>query len=420
MHGLVLVDRKQKSLRPAIIWCDSRAVEIGDSAFTALGAEYCLSRLGNSPGNFTASKLRWVQINEPQVYRLIYKAMLPGDYIAMRLTGAIRSTVSGLSEGILWDFTDEAISEQLLQHYAIDRALLPEIVPTFSLQGELNNQAARDLGLRPGTVVSYRAGDQPNNAFSLNVLNPGDVAATAGTSGVVYGVADHLLRDNQSRVNQFAHVNHSPDRQRLGILMCVNGTGILNSWLRKNFGAGSTYAQLNELAEKVRPGSDGLTVLPFGNGAERILKNKSIGARVLGLDLNRHTRDHLFRAAQEGIAFALLYGMNLMKEMGMPIGVIRAGRANMFLSSVFRQTLSDAANVTIELYNTDGAQGAARGAAVGAGLWKGFDQAFQTLEKVEIVRPDGRTAPGTIEAFQRWVDALNDAMTAENSFTRGR
>jgi xylulokinase len=420
MHGLVLVDRTQKPLRPSIIWCDSRAVTIGNDAFNALGGEYCLSRLGNSPGNFTASKLRWVQQNEPAIFRSIYKAMLPGDYIAMKLTGMIRTTISGLSEGIFWDFQDHALSERLLSHYAIDEELLPEVVPTFSRQGELTAGAAHELGLREGTVVSYRAGDQPNNAFSLNVINPGDVAATAGPSGVVYGVADHLLRDAQSRVNQFAHVNHSPDHQRLGILMCVNGTGILNSWLRRNFGCGESYEELNLLARKVPPGSNGLTFLPFGNGAERILENRTVGGGVYGLDLNRHAREHIFRAAQEGIAFALLYGMNLMKDMGMPIDIIRAGRTNMFLSPVFRQTLADAAKVTIELYETDGSQGAARGAAVGAGLFGDFDQAFRSLAKTDVIRPDEKSTPATQEAYEQWTQELNSAVSRAEILTRGR
>jgi xylulokinase len=402
MHGLVLVDARQKVLRPSIIWCDSRAVETGRKAFEALGAEFCLSHLLNSPGNFTAAKLRWVREHEPELFAKIQKAMLPGDFIAMKLTGEIATTVSGLSEGIYWDFRNQAVSRELLAAMEIDERLLPEVRPTFAVQGRLTASAAEELGLTAGTPVSYRAGDQPNNAFSLNVLEPGEAAATAGTSGVVYGVLDRVAYDPASRVNPFAHVNHSSEHPRLGVLLCINGTGILNSWLRRNVAAGMSYAEMNSAAAGVGAGSDGLTVIPFGNGAERILENRNTGCRIEGADFNRHSRAHLLRASQEGIAFAFRYGMDIMKSMGMEIRTVRAGHANMFLSPVFRETLAGVTGATIQLYDTDGAQGAARGAAVGAGAFRSFPEAFRSLTKINEVRPDARLQPALAEAYGRW------------------
>jgi xylulokinase len=406
MHGLVLVDERQRILRPSIIWCDSRAVDIGRAAFSRLGEDYCLQHLLNSPGNFTASKLRWVRENEPEVFRQVHKAMLPGEFIAMKLTGEISTTVSGLSEGIYWDFVKDAVSTKLLQYYQIEERLLAPIRPTFSDQGHLTKSAAEQLGLREGISVAYRAGDQPNNAFSLNVLNPGEVAATAGTSGVVYGVIDKITYDKKSRVNPFAHVNHSAADPRLGVLLCINGTGILNSWLRKNVAAGIPYTDINTLASQIPIGSDGVTVIPFGNGSERILENKNIGSQFLGLDFNRHSRGHLLRAAQEGIAFSFKYGVDIMKEMGMDIQVIRAGHANMFLSPVFRQTLANITGATIELYDTDGAQGAARGAAVGAGLFASFKDAFRSLTKTDEITPSGAAIDATRSAYESWLSCL--------------
>ena len=402
MHGLVLVDARQKVLRPSIIWCDSRAVEAGRKAFEALGAEFCLSHLLNSPGNFTAAKLRWVREHEPELFAKIHKAMLPGDFIAMKLTGEISTTVSGLSEGIYWDFRNQAVSRELLAQMEIDERLLPEVRPTFAVQGRLTAAAAEELGLTAGTPVSYRAGDQPNNAFSLNVLEPGEAAATAGTSGVVYGVLDRVAYDPASRVNPFAHVNHSSEHPRLGVLLCINGTGILNSWLRRNVAAGMSYAEMNSAAAGVGAGSDGLTVIPFGNGAERILENRNTGCRIEGADFNRHSRAHLLRASQEGIAFAFRYGMDIMLSMGMEIRTVRAGHANMFLSPVFRETLAGVTGATIQLYDTDGAQGAARGAAVGAGAYTSFPEAFRSLTKIDEVRPETRLQPALAEAYGRW------------------
>jgi xylulokinase len=406
MHGLVIVDQQQRVLRPSIIWCDSRAVDIGRTAFSTLGEEFCLQHLLNSPGNFTASKLRWVKENEPEIFRQIHNAMLPGEFIAMKLTGEISTTVSGLSEGIYWDFVKDTVSTKLLQYFQIEDRLLASVRPTFSDQGHLTKSAAEQVGLSEGILVAYRAGDQPNNAFSLNVLNPGEVAATAGTSGVVYGVIDKITYDNKSRVNPFAHVNHSAAQPRLGVLLCINGTGIQNSWLRKNVAAGTSYVEINDSAAKVAIGSDGVTVIPFGNGSERILENRNIGSQILGLDFNRHTRSHVLRAAQEGIAFSFKYGVDIMKEMGMNIQVIRAGHANMFLSPVFRQTLANITGATIELYDTDGAQGAARGAAVGAGLFASFQDAFKSLNKTDQVTPSSSEVDATRTAYESWLSHL--------------
>lgn len=398
MHGLVCVDEDQNVLRPAIIWCDSRAVPYGAEAFKAIGSEKCLSHLMNSPGNFTASKLAWVKENEPAVYAQIDQIMLPGDWLAMKLTGDARTTVSGLSEGILWDFVEEKPARLVLDHFGFDESILPEIVPTFGPQGGISEAAAKDFGLLEGTPVSYRGGDQPNNALSLNVLNPGEIAATAGTSGVVYGVTDQKKYDPQSRVNTFAHVNHSAEDPRLGVLLCINGTGILNAWTKRLLGDVS-YDEMNALAEAAPVGSDGLTILPFGNGAERMLGNRNVGAQIAGLDFNRHTRAHICRALQEGVVFSFMYGMEVMQQTGIEIKTIRAGFANMFMSDVFCETLAGVSGAKIELYETDGSLGAARGAGFGAGIFQTLEETFQTLEKRKEILPGiGNYA----EAYEKW------------------
>jgi xylulokinase len=407
MHGLVLVDKEKNVLRPSIIWCDSRAVEIGDRAFESLGEELCLSHMLNSPGNFTASKLKWVKDNEPHIYDKVYKFMLPGDYIAMKLTGDIRTTASGLSEGILWDFKDDELSSLVIDQYKLNKDHVPELTPTFSIQGLISVEAARELGLAEGIPVAYRAGDQPNNAFSLNVLNAGEIAATAGTSGVVYGIIDEANYDPQSRVNTFVHVNHRAESPSYGVLLCINGTGIQNSWLKHNTGD-LDYPEMNRLASGIPIGSDDLFTFPFGNGAERVLGNKDIGGSTFGLNFNRHTKGHLLRSAQEGIVFALRFGFDVMKDMGMKMNVVRAGDANMFLSPIFREGFVNANNVVVELYNTDGSQGAARAAGVGAGLYKDFEEAFQGLEIKHHYEPDQKLIDQYEEKYQKWLKILNE------------
>lgn len=411
MHGLVVVDKKQEVLRPSIIWCDSRAVPYGERAFKSIGEEACLSHLLNAPGNFTAAKLAWIKEYEPRVFEAIDKIMLPGDFIAMRMTGDIVTTVSGLSEGIFWDFQENRLSKEVMNYFGFNDSLIADIRPTFGWQGELLGSVATELGLKKGTPVTYRAGDQPNNALSLNVLEPGEIAATAGTSGVVYGVNGKVNYDTLSRVNTFAHVNHSAENVRLGVLLCINGVGILNSWIKKNVAPeGINYVELNELAATVPIGSEGLSILPFGNGAERMLQNKETNCSMYGLNFNIHNRAHLARAAQEGIVFSFKYGMDIMNEMGIDIGVIRAGHANMFLSPIFRDALAGVTGAVIELYDTNGAVGAALGAGIGAGIYHTPKEAFASLKKIDVIEPDGLKADKYCGAFEVWKEKLEQSI----------
>ncbi|MCB0558267.1 MAG: carbohydrate kinase [Lewinellaceae bacterium] len=410
MHGLVLVDKEMRPLRPSIIWCDSRAVEIGDKAFEAIGRTVCLRSLLNSPGNFTASKLRWVQQNEPALYARAYKFMLPGDYIALKLTGRAATTASGLSEGILWDFQQNRLSEDILNHYGIGRELAPELTPTCGLQGKLTAEAAKATGLAAGTPVTYRAGDQPNNALSLNTLHPGEVAATGGTSGVVYGVVDKLIYDNESRVNSFAHVNHQSDQPRIGVLLCINGAGIQYSWMKHQVaGRGLDYVEMERLANSVPVGAEGLSILPFGNGAERMLNNRTIGGHIHHLQFNRHSRPHLFRAALEGVAFAFVYGVNILKEMGLDVNQIRVGNDNLFQSAIFSSTIATLIGSRIEVLDTTGAVGAAKAAGVGAGCYASLEEALQKASVVDAFEPAPEMGSYQ-DAYGRWESALNAAL----------
>jgi len=405
MHGLVLVDSNQNLLRDSIIWCDSRAVELGNAAFDSLGHEFCLSHLLNSPGNFTASKLAWVKLNEPGLYDKIDKIMLPGDFIAMKLTGEITTSISALSEGIFWDFQNNTLSRELMDYYGFSDALIPEVRPVFAEHGKVTATVASLTGLKAGTPVTYKSGDQPNNALSLNVLQPGEVAATAGTSGVIYGVSDQLAYDPQSRVNTFAHVNYTQEQKRLGILLCINGTGSLNRWVKNLFGPATNYAQMNQEGSKINIGSDGLRILPFGNGAERMLENRQVGVHFHHIDLNLHTRAHIFRAEQEGIAFSFRYGLDIMRFNGLSPTVIRAGKANLFLSDLFLQAFVNSTGVPVELYENDGSVGAALGSGIGSKLFSAPAEAFSNIKSLQLVEP---TVTEVYEpAYQDWLSLLN-------------
>lgn len=404
MHGLVAVDKNREVLRHSIIWCDSRAVATGDKAFEAIGRDKCLLHLLNSPGNFTASKLAWVKENEPAIYDKIDKIMLPGDFIAMKLTGTVTTSIAALSEGIFWDFKNNQLSEDVFSYYGFSPLLIPPIRDVFSVHGTVTDTVASALSLRSGIPVTYKAGDQPNNALSLNVLEPGEVAATAGTSGVIYGVSDQLAYDNESRINTFAHVNYTPEQRRLGVLLCINGTGILNRWVKNISGDQLSYAELNAQAAAVAPGSEGVMVFPFGNGAERMLNNRVLNAQFLQIDFNKHGVPHIYRAAQEGIVFAFRYGLDIMRQNGMQPGVIRAGKANMFLSDVFTSALVNTLNVPVELYQCDGSHGAAIGSGIGSGVYKNPAEAFSNFTPVQKVQPVAGHVYETL--YQRWLEQL--------------
>ncbi len=401
MHGLVCINKNKEVLRDSIIWCDSRAVELGITAFEAIGPNKCLQHLLNSPGNFTASKLAWVKQNEPEIYEQIYKIMLPGDYIAMQLTGVITTSISSLSEGVFWDFANNELSKDVFDYYGLNTTLIPEIKDVFTNHGGLLTSIAEILNLKAGIPVTYKAGDQPNNALSLNVLEPGEVAATAGTSGVIYGVSNKLTFDPLSRINSFAHVNYTNEQKRIGVLLCINGTGILNRWVKNTTGNLLNYQQMNDLAASINIGSNGLKIYPFGNGAERMLANKLIGAQVKNLDFNIHTAAHIYRASQEGIAFAFRYGLDIMRENKMNPAIIRAGKANMFLSKVFTESFVNALNIPVELYNCDGSVGAALGAGIGAGIYANAKDAFINTKVLQTIVPDN-TVNQYEELYQQW------------------
>ena len=404
MHGLVCVDKNQQVLRNSIIWCDSRAVPYGNKAFETIGEEQCLSHLLNSPGNFTASKLAWVKENEPHIYEQIDKVMLPGDFIAMKLTGTITTSASALSEGVFWDFKNNELSKDVMDYFDFHTSIIPTIKDVFTEHGLLSAEIAERLSLAKNIPVTYKAGDQPNNALSLNVLQPGEVAATAGTSGVIYGVGDTLSYDKQSRINSFAHVNHTSAKTRIGTLLCINGTGIANSFTKKLLAADKSYPLINEAAKQIPIGSEGLSVLPFGNGAERIFNNKTIGAHYQNINFNTHTEAHIFRAVQEGIAFSFRYGLDIMKENGITPSVIRAGKANMFLSDVFVSTFVNATNVPVELYEVDGSVGAAKGAGIGAKIFASEKEAFANAKPLNLVEPSVHKAYDA--AYVVWKELL--------------
>lgn len=411
MHGLVLTDADLNPVRPAIIWCDSRAAVLGAQSYLQIGEDYCQETLLGSPGNFTASKLKWVKENQPEILAKAAYMMLPGDYIAAKLSGVAQISTSGLSEGTLWNFKEGRLATEIMEQMDIPSELVPEIVPNFGEQATINSAIAKELGFSSDVKITYRGGDQPNNALSLNVLKPGEIATTAGTSAVIYAVSDQDAFDTQSRINTFLHVNNTPEEKRNGVMVCINGSGICYQWLRKLMSAATDelidYEQLNSLAAASEAGAKGLRFYPFGNGVERIFNNKNATSGIQNLNFNMHSASEVVRAACEGIVFAMNFGFDVMKEVGVTGTLVKAGKANLFLSPIFREIFVNTTNTTLELYNTDGAVGAARGAAYGFGYYKTYEEAFENLECLERIEPNPALTKTYADIYNNWKHHIN-------------
>ncbi len=407
MHGLVVVDKNHNALRPSIIWCDSRAVEIGNQTFNGIGENKCVSNLLNSPGNFTLSKLKWVKENEPEIFSQVDKLLLPGDFIALKMTGETTTTISGLSEGIMWDFKQNKPADWLFDYMGISTDLIPTIVPTFSNQGTLTKTASEEIGLPAGIPLLYRAGDQPNNALSLNAFHPGEIAATGGTSGVVYAITDSTETKESSRINNFAHVNYTVENPRIGKLLCINGAGIQYSWMKQHIAATDSFVDMNELASTVSVGSDGLRIIPFGNGAERMLNNSNNGSAIFNLNFNKHQSQHLFRAALEGIAFSFVYGIDILRNDGVNLSALRAGNDNLFRSEIFSKTIATLIGSEINIIDTTGAIGAARAAGVSTGDFDTLNDAFSDNEQVMTYHPL-KDKQAYLDAYNLWKNDLEN------------
>ncbi len=398
MHGLVLVDQQGNLLRDAIIWCDSRAVPYGSLLADHIGTKQCLDSMLNLPGNFTASKLAWIREHEPDIYKKIACVMLPGDYICYRLTGELSTTAGNLSEGCFWDFKGHRLSPKILEALGLSIDHFPAILQCMDNHGVTRGQI--DINGLPDEIpVCYKAGDQPNNAYALGVTEPGQVAGTGGTSGVIYAVTDKLVADPSQAVNSFAHFNHSSKTSRIGILLCINSVGILYAWMRRMLGDLS-YGHMEELASRAPVGSDGLAIIPFGNGAERMLGNQPSSASIHGIQLNRHDQSHLIRAALEGLAFSYAHGIEKMRALGVEIHHFRVGNDNLFQSEIFAQSLADLSQCEIEVIECSGAVGAARGGAHGGG----HQLAIQ--DQIHFTYSPRPLSDSLSEAYQQWSDIL--------------
>lgn len=384
MHGLVLVDSQFQPVRPSIIWCDGRNIQESQILAESLGLDALENRLLNKPGTLTLAKLAWVAEHEPETLAKAHTFGLPGDFIAYKLTGEWSTTKSGYSEMVGWDFGASIPFEEGFRK-AGWKLPLPEARPNLEEGAPIQKVIAEKLGLPPSARVTYRAGDQPNNAFGLGVLQQGETAISAGTSGVLYGIGDSSPGLHEG-INRFLHVN-----SQIGVLMCLNGVGSALAFARRTWFQNQSYEALSELASQANP-ENCPYFFPFGNGAERILSERAFSG-FTELDFNRHNLPELARSVFEGIAFAYRLGSEKMEKAGCLSKVVNGTESGLLKSSFFAQLLANELQVELILSEGDGSTAAARGAALGI---------KKILPKPAPLKRYLPTSPANHERFSHW------------------
>ena len=390
MHGLVLLDKADRVLRPAILWNDQRTAAECDVIRDAVGPDRLVAITGNDAlTGFTAPKLVWVRDHEPEVWRAAAHVLLPKDYVRLRLTGGHAIDKADGAGTLLFDLAARDWSAEVLGRLDIPRAWLP---PTFegpAITGMVTAEVASMTGLRAGTPVVAGGGDQAANAVGVGVVAPGSMALSLGTSGVIFAATDQPLFEPQGRVHAFCHA--MPRRWHMMSVM-LSAAGSLR-WFRDALAPGVEFGDLAASAGEVPAGSDGLFFLPYLSGERSPHPDPLARGAFVGLNLG-HDRRHMTRAVLEGVAFGLRDGLDLMMAAGMtPPDRIRASGGGT-ASPLWRQILADVLGT--EIATVDTTEGAAYGAgllaAVGAGWFTSVDAATERIVRVRPVATPGPDA----------------------------
>jgi xylulokinase len=377
MHGLVLLDRDEQVLRPAILWNDQRTAAECELIRQLVGPERLIQITGNDAlTGFTAPKLVWVRDHEPEVWARVAHVLLPKDYVRLKLTGVHAVDVADGAGTLLFDLAQRTWSPEVTGALGIDPAWLP---PTFegpAVTGALSAAGAAATGLLAGTPVVAGGGDQAANGIGLGVIGPGTTALSLGTSGVVFAPTDRPIFDPLGRVHAFCHA--VPGRWHFMSVM-LSAAGSLR-WFRDTLAPGAAFGELAAAAGEVPAGSDGLVFLPYLSGERSPYPDPAARAAFVGLTLG-HDRRHLTRAVLEGVAFGLRDGLDLMIGAGMAAPAQIRASGGGIASPLWRQILADVLDAEIATVNTTegAASGAALLAAVGAGWYRDVESAVAAL-----------------------------------------
>jgi xylulokinase len=366
MHGLVLLDEQGEVLRPAILWNDQRTSAQCDEMRSRLGKQRLIQITGNDAlTGFTAPKILWVQQNEPEIYARVRHILLPKDYIRYQLTGEYAMDKADGSGTILFDLKTRNWSPEVLSALEIPANWLP---PTFEgpeVTGCVSALAAAETGLVQGTPVVGGSGDCAAQAVGVGAVQPGIIALTLGTSGVVFASTEAPLVEPEGRLHAFCHA--VPGRWHfMGVMLSAAGS---LQWYRDTLAPGISFDTLVNEAGDIKAGSDGLLFLPYLTGERTPYPDPLVRAAWIGLTV-RHTRAHMTRAVLEGVAFGIKDSFRLILQAGLgSIEQVRisGGGAK---SKLWRQIMADVLGVELVTVNTS--EGAAFGAALLAGVGAGI------------------------------------------------
>ena len=396
MHGLVLLDEAGEVLRPAILWNDQRTQAQCDEIHRRIGREKFIQITGNvALTGFTAPKILWVQENEPEVYAKARHVLLPKDYVRYRLTGEYAMDKADGAGTVLFDLKKRNWSAEVLAALGIPFGWMPSTFEGPEFTGKITPEAAAATGLKAGTPVAAGGGDQAAQAVGVGAVEPGVVALTVGTSGVVFATTPSALVEPEGRLHAFCHA--VPGMWHfMGVMLSAAGS---LQWYRDTLAPGVSFDDLLREAEPVPAGSEGLQFLPYLSGERTPHPDPLARGAWIGLTL-RHGRGHLTRALLEGVAFGLKDSFTLIQNAG--LGQIRQARASGggTKGALWRQILASVLEAELVTVNTT--EGAAYGAAllagVGASAWTDVPAACAAAVKVTgSTHPD----PAQVEAYRK-------------------
>jgi xylulokinase len=407
MHGSVFLDKADKVIRPALLWCDQRTEKQCDEITAKIGKERLIELVCNPAiTGFTLPKMLWLRENEPEKWARVATVLLPKDYIRLKLSGDKASDVADSSGTLLFDVQNRKWSGEMLSAFSIDEAILPKVYESIEVTGRVSESGASETGLKIGTPIIAGAGDNAAGAIGMGIVEVGKVSATIGTSGVIFAVSDKPRLDLQGRIHTLCHA--MPGRwHNTGVTLSA---GLSFKWFRENFGDGNSYDELVHEAEKVPSGSEGAIWLPYLMGERTPHLDANARAAFIGITAS-HTKAHFTRAVLEGVAFSLRDSLEIFKESGVEISSIRLGGGGA-KSKLWRQIQADIYGKSVEIIEAD--EGAAFGAAilagVGVGAWKSVEEACEkTIRVAETIEPNAdsqETLNRNYEAYKTLYAAL--------------
>jgi xylulokinase len=405
MHGLVALDKNDRVVRPAILWCDQRTSQECREITEELGAQQLIEFTANPALTvFTLPKIRWMQKHEPEVWSGVRSILLPKDYVRFRLTGSRATDVADASGTLLFDVAHRQWSAPMLEVAGLHADLLPRVFESQQISGHVSEEAGRATGLRAGIPVVAGAGDQAAGAVGMGIVEPGAVSATIGTSGVVFAATAAPVRDPQGRIHTFCHA--IPNCWH--VMGVTQAAGLSLKWFREQFSANGnsavdSYDHLMEEAAKTPAGAEGLLWAPYLMGERTPHLDPNARGALVGLTAG-HTRGHMIRAILEGVAFSLRDCLTIFSELQIPVASIRLGGGGA-RSPLWCQIQADIFGREVSVLQAEEgpAYGAALLAGVGVGAWPSVRNACEASVRVaRRFEPDAERAAAMNRQYTRY------------------